>query len=91
MIINVTQENIDNGERMQSELCPIALAIAKAFPDEVNIDADYGEVNISGKVYQMTNTCQIFMKSFDEGQPVIPFQFRLMRVKNVSNTNAGKR
>lgn len=78
--IDVTKEDIDNGQRGQCNTCPIALAIKRAtgaacFVDKfsVSIWRD-GEPCAIRAVYTPLEV-STFVKSFDKGYAVRPFSF----------------
>lgn len=79
MIINITQEDINNG-KTNCISCPIKLALQKNFPGR-NIIVYWQKIWINYKQYKMTKNCQRFISRFDNGEMVHPFKFHLMEVK----------
>lgn len=75
MKVTVTQEDIDNGDRTQSR-CPIALAISRAYGLK-NIGVGGFSVTGMSKTRWLPVEAQLFVRDFDNGHPVKPFEFRL--------------
>lgn len=76
MRIKVTQDHIDQGERNNSEGCPVFLALHDVFGDRVSsvngesACIDGAEINLPAKVFD-------FVRRFDRKKDVIPFEFEL--------------
>lgn len=79
MLIHVTQEHINDGNKCSSILCPIALAITKAMENRWSVGSTTAgplnnrmddEVTLPGIV-------TAFIRLFDKGEPVVPFSFEL--------------
>lgn len=82
--INVSQEHIDKGKRINSVLCPVALAIVDTIKDEyVFVSAGYnGVVIFKGnieecKTYNIPSYVKDYMLEFDHGHKIKPFSFTL--------------
>lgn len=80
ILIRVTQEDIDRGERRSCAECPVALAVRRhflgtpAFSFYENVEIDDGKDRlIAGTPEIATN----FMEAFDDGESVSPFSFTL--------------
>ena len=75
--IDVTQEDIDQGERDKCRRCPIALAMKRVFPGKVSLV--YGTVAWVDldRYADLPDEAQQFIMYFDEGEPVEPFSFSL--------------
>lgn len=80
MRIQVTQEDIDKGQRVHPIYCPIARAIKRHAHKPVRVLADTG-ITVGGKQYRHTAGSLEFVERFDMGQPVKPFEFELRREK----------
>lgn len=78
MKIQVTQEDIDAGNRCNACYCPIALAIAREVNQTVFIDGKDWYVswkkNLRGPLSQ---EAQDFVSLFDCGGAVKPFEFEI--------------
>jgi hypothetical protein len=83
--INVTQEDIERGQRHECDLCPIALALLRAIPG-ANVEVVPSKVWIlpAGKrepfgweLARLPDEAQSFMTKFDLGWAVEPFTFDL--------------
>lgn len=81
MKIEVTQDNIDKGVRGYASLCPIALAIARDYPDilplvfsKYAVLKDIGGDNL---FYDLPWTALDFIYHFDHKFEVKPFSFEL--------------
>lgn len=87
MIVEVTQEDIDNGSPANAGHCPIALAVKRATGarDVVVSVERSGEIyvhNDKTTVYRHTKASGKFVTKFDEDKPVKPFKFRLIKKEN---------
>ena len=81
----VEQKHIDNGIRMHTYKCPIALAIREKFESSgcgiVQIDVDSEDIFVwfdNGETRQHYETpieAQLFLEDFDNGDEVEPFDF----------------
>lgn len=76
MLIKVTQDHIDRGEKDNCLGCPVALALAEAIGEEINVQTDEFEGPDSGTI-DLPDSVKLFVDSFDEGLPVHPFEFEL--------------
>ncbi len=77
IIINVTQEDIDQGQPHKSRTCPVALAIQRATNIE-NIEVGHIGCAILIKRYiTFPDGVQNFIQKFDNKLPVDPFSFEL--------------
>lgn len=81
MIVEVTQSDIDNGQREEAGSCPIAHAIRRTIgATEVVVDA-YGvtaSLTDGGVVtFNMPPTGEQFIEDFDEGSTVYPLTLDL--------------
>jgi hypothetical protein len=75
-VINVTQEDIDEGKPVVCNECPVALAIARALPGcEIHVLGTI--VIVNGMYYQLPDECLDFVTRFDDGKSVSPFSFTL--------------
>ncbi len=77
MLINVTQKNIEEGEKQSFTSCPIALAIKEQLGDRKDVHVDEDICAINGKEYYLTIAARKFVNSFDEGKVVKPFSFNV--------------
>lgn len=81
MIIEVTQEDIDHGEKKKCMECPVARAINRAHKGARAAVGDYCIGIKTG--FLKTETVptppevQAFVLAFDAGRPVSPFTFSL--------------
>jgi hypothetical protein len=74
MKIQVTAEHIRDGQRCNSARCPIALAL-----QEPAWEARAGAILavLSDGFYRLPYEVRKFMRDFDRGLPVEPFEFEL--------------
>lgn len=74
--IEVTQEDIDNGECADATGCPVGLAIGR-----LNIPKFYGvshdAVSIGERRILLPPEASSFIKDFDDHKPVSPFTFTI--------------
>lgn len=76
MLIKVTQEHIDKGERGSSCNCPIAMAIGELTLSPVSVG---GAVVCTRLVnYPLPVSARLFICEFDNGGHVKPFEFELI-------------
>lgn len=83
MIVNITQEHIDRGQKGRAHRCPMALAVR----DQLNLSTEQVAVTqytlyIDCKSYILPPTASNFVRAFDAGREVSPFTFE---VKNDPN------
>lgn len=78
MIINVTWEDINKGISGDCYSCPIALAINRCFRNRTEVGGK--DIYNRESKYQLTKNCQRFIDSFDKGELVYPFHFRLLEI-----------
>lgn len=78
MKINVTQEDIDNGEP-SSRKCPVAIAILSAGFDDVRVEALHLRFVLDRFQYARSTPDIVadFLEEFDSGAAVEPFSFTL--------------
>lgn len=79
MKITVTQEDIENGEPRRCSLCPIALAISRAFThgEFISIGAG-GFWSINGERQpKLPKIVEDWIRSFDKNETVEPFKFTI--------------
>lgn len=81
MTITVTQEDIDNGTKGDCSHCPVAMAVARAFPKAflVEVDTRGFEITLVDGLQCFTShpSVALFITRFDRGFPVQPFTFEL--------------
>lgn len=86
MKIEITQEDIDQGQRHKPCLCPVALAVIRATGKrEVYVHSSVIQIldisRLTGvklqKSYRTSVEVNKFIVDFDYGQPVRPFTFEL--------------
>ena len=76
MQIEITQDDIDNGERGRTDRCPIALALRRV-PGAERTSAGRISCTINNKVYRMSAAAQRFVVAFDHDKPVRPMRFAI--------------
>jgi hypothetical protein len=83
MIIKVTQKHIDEGKPSSCGSCPIALAVLESDNRIMNVQAMLSVIRIdfdgSTPIRVITTPYEAvrFMRKFDWGQEVEPFEFEL--------------
>ena len=74
--IEVTQEDIDRGERKSAKRCPIARACLRAGLKNVEVDAMVECEGVKGdRLYGRCSLIEPFVEAFDAGNKVFPFSF----------------
>lgn len=80
MLVQVTHEDIDNGLKASRTCCPVALALARAFPQH-RVNVGSMAATIVGTVVdtwiKLPLEAADFIKAFDRGTSVYPFAFDL--------------
>ena len=76
MLIEVTQEDIDNGVPLQGDRCPVAHAIRRAMKTSWASVGD-GEICFSNRTISTPLEVDEFIDSFDNGFHVEPFTFNI--------------
>lgn len=82
LVINVTDENIQDGCPSSVHQCPIALAVAEKLDiNSESVTVDKGAVFIEGyyECYDLSKKAKEFVRSFDRKQPVKSTKFVLSR------------
>jgi hypothetical protein len=79
--VDVTQEDIDGGERGDCKKCPIARALARTKGQSPEVsDFEVSQFRIQyqreGRML-LPEEAQIFVRRFDNKRPVSPFSFTL--------------
>lgn len=76
MKISVTQDDIDKGSRQCGYACPVAKAIMRAL-NTIYVFVNYRTIRINTLECGLPNGVADFIRLFDGGQPVQPFEFEL--------------
>ncbi len=79
MKITVTAEHIAKGKIKACRECPVALAIRECFPDTEDFYIVVGNtfVNIHRKEYILPEEVSMYIRAFDAGKSILPFEFEL--------------
>lgn len=86
MRIEVTQSDIDHGERGSCTACPIAIALERHLGCHVTVQENDTEVappcawiriQRDGSQHQLPGSAESFIRRFDDGKSVAPFAFNL--------------
>lgn len=80
MIVEVTQADIDGGERNSSTACPVVLALRRA--GHVHAQVGFRQCWHDGDTTacnDLSKAVETFIERFDAGKPVKPFRFRTRR------------
>ena len=82
LVIEVTRDDIQQGEIESCENCPVARAVKRAIPDQVHVEVLPHEIWIAYKKrepesHRPKKEVMEFIKQFDAGLPVEPFKFNL--------------
>lgn len=81
MKIQVTQEDIDKGEKNLCHKCAIALAATRAFGKPMKAMRWRIEDPATGKSFTTPKEVGTFMFRYDDGLPVKPFEFELAEAR----------
>lgn len=82
MRVVVTLEDIQSGEAMSACACPIALAIARKVPEDQQVrvydfEVEIGNMDVGFRRYQLPESAQDFIQSFDDGDGGWTLDFEL--------------
>lgn len=81
MIIEVNQDDIDNGKKCNSNYCPIACAVRRAIPNSEYISMSAWGLRINNKYVMLDDETDEklanFVLHFDAGNKVEPIKFEL--------------
>lgn len=79
--IEVTEADIQVGQRKNCFDCPIALAVRRAYPEitnpEFNISVGVRHGFVGNARFWMPTEAAEFIKKFDAGETVEPFSFQV--------------
>lgn len=75
-LIKVTKKHINNGEMGSPWLCPIADALMETI--QSNNVCVASRITIDNNDYKLPRSAERFIRRFDEGKPVKPFNFFLV-------------
>ncbi len=76
VLINVTKENIQMGEKWNFSRCPIGIALRQNFPYS-KIWVGIWSFMIDNKTFEMPENVKTFNMFFDLGKPVEPISFEI--------------
>ena len=80
MIVKVTREHIENGQKNDCRYCPIGLALKDAgintMTKERWVQNENGWIDTSAT---LSHRLETFASNFDNGKPVHPFSFRVRK------------
>lgn len=75
--VEVTQEDIENGECGQCQTCPIALALGRATGRPWMVTDTFAFESNGTSYARLPGVAQGFVLRFDENHPVAPFTFTI--------------
>jgi hypothetical protein len=77
VLVEVTAEDIEQGQPNDSRCCPIALALKRIYPDRTIRVGDEGFAEIGDGMAILPDEAYQFIGAFDEGRSVKPISFTL--------------
>ena len=81
MLVQVTEQDIEEGKRHNCHLCPVALAVARTLGMKTDDVLMTGDVYIRWEGWRLLGDGSFkirrFAANFDKGKPVKPFSFEL--------------
>ena len=88
--LTITQEDIDKGEREESDACPIALALRRETGKDYEVLGDeivLYDPDTCGRLeqYDLSQKAQDFIITYDDGFPVLPTTFDPLIIPKESN------
>jgi len=89
LIVDVTQDDIDNGVPEDEHHCPIAMAVRRKVPTTECVTVDVGQLLLVLQEHREQHfeadlpiSAMKFVKNFDDGSSVHPFKFAVtMKLK----------
>lgn len=88
VLIKVTQDDIDHGQKSSCGNCPIARAVNRTMGELACAWVGVDDLTITDptlvdrKIFKLPKAASIFIKLFDNDRPVIPFNFYMTEVKS---------
>ncbi len=80
MLIKVTQDDINTGIKNSYHCCPVSRAVKRQTNSQL-VFTTYRKIILSKDckklVFSASRSVQRFIKKFDDGKPVKPFNFKL--------------
>jgi hypothetical protein len=80
MLIRVTQEHIDHGQRASCVACPIALAVTDMSSPGLRVHVGFSTVTVGLETHELPPSARQFIARFDTPhlRPLaVPFEFEL--------------
>ena len=77
MLIEVTQEDIDNGEKVQADRCAVAIALQRCGFINAHISQSNIVYGVPYKSIETPFAASEFIKHYDANDEVKPFSFEL--------------
>lgn len=77
MLIKVIEEDINKGCVRNDTHCPIAYAIHRSLPEIEEVSVGNFRVHLDDKNVYLPVSAREFIKRFDQGEKVNPFEFEL--------------
>lgn len=75
-MVRVTRDDITKGHPHTVTLCPVARAVIKAVRNSQVVVGEH-VIHVNGDRHLTPRAVKTFIRKFDAGLPVKPFQFRL--------------
>ena len=74
-LIQITQDDIDNGERMDRQNCMVARALRRAVPKSFpRVDRGwFASIEVCAKTYRLSKEINQRIQAYDRGESVAPF------------------
>jgi hypothetical protein len=77
LVVKVCQGDINSGVPENATSCPIARALRSIVKDVNGYEVLQDQIQIRGKIMALPKSARKFIKKFDAGDPVKPFNFRV--------------
>ncbi len=80
--IQVTQQDIDAGQRGRCATCPIAMAMSRVIDEAVlvELNAAVPDSFLTTGWYALPESAASFQRNYDDMKPVEPFEFEAVRM-----------
>ena len=76
IVVKITETDIFEGRRDDSEACPIALSLKRLFPEDV-VCVESWQICINGVAHPTSSFVNDWIDAFDDGCDMEPFTFEL--------------
>ena len=77
-MVEITQDDIDNGYRNHHKRCPLSLAVKRKL-NRTDVSVHARRLYVGTEVYDIPRAARNWLYAFDTNQPVSPITFNIFR------------